>query len=331
LLKKNEPVEISLSLNSATIEGRSALMKDRPRVAEQTLAGVKLLHKYQMEFHGSIVAMPHVIGWEDISETIRYLADNGATTVRIFMPGYSKKAGPKLRFDIAVMQKELKSFVDDMAGKVPCPVLLEPSCVSDLIPVLSGVVRGSKAWDAGLRRGDIVRKVNVQTPRSRVEAWSFLQMPGRIYVEAERDSRLLELEWDNGEGGRSGAILEYDFDMRRMEAIANFISSSQGRILILSSELAFQVLKAVFQMMQLPEGRAEVCMVKNRLFGGSIGASGLLSVGDFSLALEEYCSSHERPDYVLIPLEPFDWRGNDLMGRPYLELTRTSGIETIVM
>jgi len=60
-------------------------------------------------------------------------------------------------------------------------------------------------------------------------------------------------------------------------------------------------------------------------------ASGLLSVSDFSKAFEEYCYGHVRPDYILIPLEPFDWRGNDLTGCPYLDLARTTGIETIVM
>ncbi|MDB9822997.1 radical SAM protein [Deltaproteobacteria bacterium] len=330
-LKKVEPVEINLSLNSATIEGRSILMGDKHRVAEQTRQGVKLLCQSQIEFHGSIVAMPHLVGWEDIEETVRYLADNGAITVRIFMPGYSKKANPKLHFDTASMQKELKAFVDDMAENMPCPVLLEPSYVSDLIPVVSGVISGSKAWEAGLRKGDIVIEVKGRTPRSRVEAWGFMQMPGKISAEIERNGEILNLGWDNAEGGRSGAILEYDFDMSRMEAISHFISSCQGKVLALSSEFAFNVLKAVFQIMQFPEPRFDVYMVKNRLFGGSIMASGLLSVADFSLAFEEYCSHHEPPDYILIPLESFDWQGYDITGRSHGELAKITGIETKVM
>ena len=330
-LKRVEPLEISISLNSATTEGRSILMGDSPHIAEQTLEGVKLLSQYKIEFYGSIVAMPHLVGWNDIEETLKYLADNGATTVRIFLPAFSKKAGPRLQFDVSLMQKELKTFVDDMAENTPCPVLLEPSYVSDLTPVISGVILGTKAWEAGLRRGDIIKHVNGRIPRSRVESWGFMQMPGMIDVEVERNGESLNLRWDNGRGGRSGAILGYDFDMHRMETIRSFISSCRGKVLALSSEFAYDVLKAVFQIMEIPEHRAEVQMVKNHLFGGSIMAAGLLSVDDFSMALEEYCSDHERPNYLLLPLEPFDWQGYDITGRHFEELTRITGIETKIM
>ena len=83
--------------------------------------------------------------------------------------------------------------------------------------------------------------------------------------------------------------------------------------------------------MRLPESQADLYMVKNRLFGGSIMAAGLLSVEDFSLAFEEYCSRHERPDHILIPLEPFDWQGYDITGKHYRELERITGIDTKMM
>jgi len=330
-LKMSEPVEISISLNSATTKGRAVLMGDSPRVAEQTLEGVKLLNQYKIEFHGSIVAMPHLVGWNDIEETVRYLADNGAMTVRIFLPAYSKKSDPKLHFDITLMQKELKAFVDNTSENTPCPVLLEPSYVSDLIPVISGVMRGTKAREAGLKKGDIVKHVNGRIPRSRVEAWGFMQMPGIIDVEVERTGEFSKLRWDNGGGGRSGAIPGYDFDMHRMDAIKHFILSTQGRVLALASEFAFNVLKAVFQIMEIPEQRTDVQMVKNHLFGGSIMAAGLLSVEDFFTAFQEYCSLHERPDHILIPLEPFDWQGYDITGRHFKELETITGIEVKMM
>lgn len=325
-LKEVEPVELNLSLNSTTVKGRSILMGDDLLLAEHTINGVKLLHMNQISFHGSIVAMPHLVGWADITETVEYLAENGALSIRIFMPGYSKKASPELRFDPLVMHRELVSFVENRVGKIACPLMLEPSLISDLTPVVSNVISNSKAYEAGLRRGDVIKKVNGLVPRSRVEGWNFLQQPGDICTEIERTGHLMELKWNDREGGKSGAVMEYDFDMRRMEALEQIIGTCSGRVLALSSELGFQVLKAVFQLMHLPEDRVEIQAVKNYLFGGSIGAAGLLTVADFAQASEDYCSCHDRPDLILVPQEPFDSQGYDVMGRPYWELTESTGI-----
>jgi len=84
---------------------------------------------------------------------------------------------------------------------------------------------------------------------------------------------------------------------------------------------------AVIKLMNFSEGRVDIQMVKNHLFGGSIMAAGLLSVSDFVLALENYCKCHESPDLILIPQEAFDCQGYDLMGTPYWKLTEDTGIE----
>lgn len=329
-LQEQGEVEINLSLNSATVRGRSILMGDEGSLAAQTIRGVKLLERHQIPFHGSIVAMPHLVGWEDMAETVRYLAENGAMTVRIFMPGYAKKARPELRFDPGVMHRELVAFVEMMVPQVSCPLLLEPPAIGDLTPVVAGVIRGTRAHAAGIRRGDVLKQVNGRVPRSRVEGWSYLQQPGEICVELERNGHLLCLQWDNGEGGKYGTVMEYDFDMRRMEALERIIAACSGQVLALASELGSQVLSSVFKLMGLPGEGVEIQVVKNRLFGGSIMAAGLLSVEDFTVAVEEYCAGHERPDLLLIPGEAFDCQGYDLTGHLYWELAERTGIDVKV-
>ncbi|WP_214659319.1 DUF512 domain-containing protein [Candidatus Formimonas warabiya] len=329
-LKEMAPLEINLSLNSASMEGRAALMGDDRCTAEQTIHGVKLLHSYQIPFHGSIVAMPHLVGWEDMAGTIRYLAENGALTIRAFMAGYSQKASPELRFDPSGMYRQLASFRAEMAGKISCPLLLEPPGISDLTPVVAGVIKGSKAAGAGIRRGDLVCKANDLVPRSRVEAWHCLQQPGPIHALINRQGSLMPVHWQNERGEKSGVVMEYDFDMDRMEAMYRIIGSGSGTVLLLSSELGIDIVRAVLQFMNFPDRQIRIQPVKNRLFGGSIGAAGLLTVEDLFAAYQEYHAGQGRPHLIMVPREAFDYQGYDLMGRPFWELEERTGIQVTV-
>jgi wyosine [tRNA(Phe)-imidazoG37] synthetase (radical SAM superfamily) len=326
-LKEVEPVEINISLNSATVKGRAVLMGDDQHLAEQTINGIRRLQQHQIPFHGSIVAMPHLVGWADIAETVQYLAKNGALNIRLFMPGYSKNASPELHFDPLVMHQELRRFVKNMVGQISCPLLLEPPLITELVPIVAGVIRDSEAYRAGLRQGDVIKKVNELVPRSRVEGWNLLQQPGQIHTKIERDGLFIDLEWDNRKGGYSGAIMEYDFDMRRLEALNQIINACIGKVLLLPSELGFAVLTAAIRLLKLPKGRVEIQVVKNHLFGGSIGAAGLLSVADFAQAFADYSSCHDRPDLIVVPQEAFDCQGYDLTECPYWQLAESTGID----
>jgi len=80
------------------------------------------------------------------------------------------------------------------------------------------------------------------------------------------------MEWDNKDGD-CGIIMEYNFDMRRMQDLQEIIDAFSGKVLLLCSEFAFNILSVVFELMDIPKGKAEIHAVKNRLFGGSIKAS----------------------------------------------------------
>ena len=67
-----QPLEVNLSLNSATREGRRLLMGDcNPG---RVLDAVRLLGDAGVTCHGSLVAMPHLVGWPDLAGNLQFPA-----------------------------------------------------------------------------------------------------------------------------------------------------------------------------------------------------------------------------------------------------------------
>lgn len=189
--------------------------------------------------------------------------------------------------------------------------------LQDLSPVAIGAIRESPAWQAGLRRDDLILAVDGAVPRSRVEAWQLLQQPGRRRVQVRRQERVLELAWENMPGDKSGVVMAYDFDMQRHEEIDAYCRRFQpGRALLLCSQLA----EPVMRCLPVIAGNADLLPVPSRFFGGSIAAAGLLTVGDFAAVLREYGAGNPMPQALLLPREAFDSQGRDLTGQGYWQL-----------
>ena len=142
-------ISLSVSLNSASPRGRRILMGDSPEQSRQAIVGVEMLGRSTLRFSGSLVAMPNLVGWDDLRATVRFLAESGAEAVRVIVPAWSSRADSGLFPNEATIFADVRRFVAEMTGDVPCPVLLEPSSAADLTPVVSGVVaahpRGRRA------------------------------------------------------------------------------------------------------------------------------------------------------------------------------------------
>jgi hypothetical protein len=202
-----------------------------------------------------------------------------------------------------------------------CPVLIEPSYVTNLAAEISGVVSNSPAWHSGLRRGHVIRSVNGRQPRSRVEAWTMLGPRGPMSVGALKDGREEQHFWMNPYDGGSGIAVEYDFDMGRAERIGQLIAEQPGKTLLLASEFGFAVVRATLELLNLLDDRAEVAMVKNLTFGGTIRAAGLLTVDDYDAAFKDWqAQKKEQPCQILVPEESFNSLGHDLKHRHYSHL-----------
>ncbi len=325
-LAGQQPLTVNLSLNSATCEGRRVLMGDGEEAARTAIEGVTLLGRYGVPFAGSMVGMPNLTGFDDLERTVRHLADNGAQTVRIFLPGFSQWLKDK---DIFPNSEEifarLKEFVAGLPDDIPCPVLLEPSFVSDLTPVLSGVYRGSPAWAAGLRRGDVLVKVNGETPRCRVEAYAMVHARRSVKVKCDRGGKLYTASWENGPAG-AGITMEYDFDLRQAEYAKQVIHTAPGFVLGLCSEFGRDVFAAALSAVGADPARYTLIATPNRTFGGTIHAAGLLCCSDFEAAFRDYAASHPAPGAVILPAIAFNRLGRDLKGVSVNELQRALGV-----
>jgi len=323
-------ISLSISLNSASVRGRGLLMGDTQRQSEQTLAGIELLADADIPFSGSMVAMPNIAGWDDIRNTVEFLSGHNARVIRIFMPAFSSRAKPGIFPDETKIYSRLREFIGTLSPELPCPVLIEPSFVTDLTPVVSGVLKGSPAWNAGIRRDDVILSINREAPRCRVEAWNMLMPKGEIQAEVRKGHHHEDVIWINEYEGGSGVTMEYDFDPVRAEEIRQTVLSCTGRSLLLTSEFGYEVVCKVLDLLGLKRDMAEPVIVKNRTFGGTIRAAGLLTVHDYHEAYAGWIQSNQGPSQILVPLESFNSLGLDLTHRHYSELQKLTGAPVVL-
>lgn len=350
-LAKLAPVELTISLNSANPRGRAFLMRDRQ--PEAVMAALRELAGVGLPFHGSIVAMPHLVGWEDLQATIGFLDQVGARTVRVFLPGFTRLTPPELRFP-RDLPDQLQAFLAELRQKVTVPLLLEPPPVRDVEAVVEGVISSSPADGEGVRPGDVILAVDGMAPFSRVQAFQLVLAAARPRLLLRRGEALLEVTLDKEAGESSGLAMLYDLDPGIMGEIERALATGQdgrarpasrrqpprgygpGKVgrcaeetLLLASSLGAPALRAGLAKKGIP---LTPYPVENVFFGGSIGAAGLLVVQDFIAAIQKVQEkAHGRYRRALLPGRPFDEKGHDLVGRSYLEIEEVTGIRVEVL
>ncbi|MDK2784886.1 MAG: hypothetical protein PWR11_752, partial [Bacillota bacterium] len=235
-LAKVKPLEVTLSLNSASAEGRRLLMGDRrPEIA---LAAPRLLARAGIPFSGSIVALPQLVGWEDVERTVRFLAKAGAETVRIFLPGYTHLAPPELKFPDDLWD-ELRRRVASWQKEVSTPLLVEPPGLTDLKAEIRGVLPGTPAAAAGLRAGETIVRIAGKAVFSRVDAFWRLQAAGTVTVETEAEGKARAVQVTKMPGARSGLVFDYDLSPTAWEEFLRLLSRERPKqVVVATSELA---------------------------------------------------------------------------------------------
>lgn len=317
-------VIVYLSLNSSNPGVRRTLMRDK--LAEQAVRCVNLLNQVDIEFHGSIVAMPHIYGYEDLEESIRYLAREGARTVRVFIPGYTRLAPDTLRFPPDLPER-VRCLVSGLRSEAGTPVTCEPPGLTGLKPEIAGVISGSPAERAGMRPGDVIKIIDGYRPYSRVDAFNRLKESNNPEVFVEQEGTVFNCVLEKVKGQSPGVVMEYDLGPE-WEYAGNVARRNRAeRVLIVTSGLAREVVARSMHIF----GRDfewRVIAAPNRFFGGSIGAAGLLVAGDMIAAVKEFLHDHPDwiPDLVLLPPVAFDHRGRDLTGHFYREVGEKTGL-----
>lgn len=309
-------VELNISLNSSSIEGRKKLYRGHAHAG--ALEAVEQLKEYDIPFNGSIVAMPHVVGWEDIEGTVLFLAEKGASSIRIFMPGYTRFFRDQL--PPADIREGLQELVNGIRKRVETPVLLEPPLLKDLNAVVEGVLKNSPAQKSGIRIGDIIELVSGSRVISRVDAYYKLFELKNPEVELLRAGERLVKTVEKQKKTASGMVFSYDIHPETVKDIERVLNRyKRKQCLVLTSELAYETLAKCVQI----SGNVRLEAVKNNFFGGNIICAGLLTVKDIEQHLDK---SSVLPEVLLLPAIIFDTAGRDLLGRHFKEIEEGLGI-----
>ncbi len=315
LLQALSPLELYVSLNSDDPHKRSLLMRDRrPEIA---IKGIEHLAEAGIPYHGSLVAMPWVVGWDDIAETIRYLDRNLASTIRVFIPGYTHLAPPSWP-EPDILRSELSSFVLKMRKIIDTPLLLEPPLLTDLIAEVVGVIRDSPASEVDIKMRDRIVKVAGEKVTSRAEAFYRLKRLADPTMILEREGKEFSVRLNKEAGESSGLVFENDIEPYLLDSLEMIKARyKQDEVWALVASSSSTILRKIMQPLGI-----EVVEVKNRFFGGTISSAGLLVVDDFREALREKVKDGKYPEVILVPSIAFDERGRDLRGESYLELAK---------
>ncbi len=303
-------IELNVSLNSSTIEGRKIIY--RGRALEEAIDAIKLLNKYKIHYNGSIVAMPHLVGWEDIEATALFLAQQNAITIRIFMPGYTKYTTGEVPPENIIY--ELNAFGEKIRKHIDIPITIEPPLIKDLNAVVEGVIKDSPGFEAGLKSGDVIMTVNGEAVLSRVDAFNKIYAAGNPDITYHREGEEYIGTIRKGKKTSSGLVLNYDIHPRAVSSIKRTINKYKDqKCIILTSELAYEIIRSAI-------GSAydvEIQKVKNKTFGGNILCAGLLTVQDIVDQLDILA---EKPDVAILPSVMFDENGRDLFGENYMDI-----------
>lgn len=325
-------VELNVSLNSAQPEIRKKLMADS--TAKQVRQGIYNLAEFGIPYHGSIVAVPQISGWEDIEETVSFLNQNQAQTVRIFLPGFTKLAPDKLQFGLDLWS-ELSDYIKQLNRTYRVPITVEPPLVEELTPALAGVIIASPADKAGLQSGDEILEIDNQEIHTRVEAFYQLLQAKDPVIKYRHAGRSKKQKLNKLADEASGIVVDYDISWQRLREIRDIIAANSAeKVLFLTSVLAEDILRSGIERIESELDfmiEAEVLPVVNNFFGGSIRAAGLLVVDDFLEVIKAKQEQIVESDLVFLPSEPFNQWGYDLTGRNFEELEESLDSKAVMV
>lgn len=314
-------IELTLSLN--TISRRREVMGDKD--PDRTLANVAAL-KGKVRFEGSIVALPFITGFEDIEDSVAFLGDSGASTVRLLLPSFSSahplfKTMPKDAWD------EIRAFAAGLSLRAQVPLLVDPPELLDLDARVEYVLPGSPAALAGMAAGDLIVKVAGKEVFSRRDAFHSAYYREDPAVTVRREG-LIDIRLRKERMSSPGFIVYDDLDREQYLNWERASGAAKGRsALVLTSSLAKPLVKAALDQRGL---EARVLSVRSRFFGGNIQAGGLLTVRDFLFAFNRATGDGDPPYSVTLPARAFDPWGRDLEGTHFRVFSQETGVPTIL-
>jgi uncharacterized Fe-S cluster-containing radical SAM superfamily protein len=320
-LQRLENIEISLSVNCIDPEKRKRLLGDRG--AADMRKKLRML-KGRLKYSASFVAVPEIIGINDMKEIISELDRNEASMVKVYLPGYTRKYGKTA---------SLESAYQETAGKIRAaragtsiPVVVEPPVISDLICTVEGVVKGSPSADAGIAEGDIITEVNGCEVYTRVDAFNRAYTSKNPELTVKSGDRLLKVTLNKPEDTSPGFIVLYDADPDLIQKARKTAAFYKARkVLFVTSGLAYNAITALFAKIGF-EFDYEVICAENVFFGGTIKCAGLLTARDITERVDRYLVNYAAPELIILPPAMFDYRKRDLLGTSLGQIAESIGI-----
>lgn len=322
-IKELSRFKISLTVSVNTVGKRKEVMGDPD--PSGTLSNIQAL-RGKVQFDGSIVAVPFITGWDDLRETVRFLKEAGAQTVRLLAPGFSRFHPLSGEMPPDTWER-LRAEASELSRRFRIPVLVEPPGLCDLEPRIEHVLERSPARYAGLQQGDTILAVEGRDVFSRKEAFDLAWEWEDPLVTVNREGGTVHIRIKKGRRSSPGFIMYEDLDADKWFDWERRSGARVRRVLILTSHIAKPIIEAALQRRGIS---AAVHPVRSRFFGGNIMAAGLLTVGDFLEAYQEVADSGHKPDLVTLPARAFDPWGRDLEGVHFRVFAERSGCPVIL-
>lgn len=319
LLKKIvslSPISLVISLNFVTGSYRNLYLSDNNNMIINNL---RLIAESEIPFHGSIILLPALTGWNEVEKTVAILNDSNCLSIRLVIPGFTGLTPKNVSMYMNIGENELRENIMRLRESFGVPVYLEPSIIEDLKPVIIGIVRNSRAENYGFKRGDVIKKIDSVHPSSRVEAFHLLQKKSPCVVEIQRDTRVIKIEIKEYFREGFGIIMDYDIDMRRIDRLKSILKNTK-EFLIITSVGAYRRIQKVLTNEGIDIDEEEIIPVSNITFGGNIISAGLMTIRDISEKLRNSFKAQVWDEInrgirtLILPEEIFDFEGKDLWG-----------------
>jgi organic radical activating enzyme len=301
-------LDVSLTVSLNTLSKRKEIMGDTDD--KRTIRAVSRL-RGRLSFEGSIVALPFLTGWEDLGDTVNFLLSSGAEGVRVMAPSFSK-FHPLFEKMPSDTWNKLRQFITKNFSRSKYPVIVEPQSLDDLEPRIEHVLPNTPAANAGLKKGEVIVKVQGKPVFSRKDAFTMAWEFASPEISVFRDGGIVDVRVVKERRSPPGFVIFDDLDKDQWMDWEVRSGVRRGRdVLVLTSSMAKPIIEAALRNRNL---EAKVVAVRSLFFGGNIQASGLLTIRDYLEAYRLETNNGYDPALVTLPARSFDPWGRDLEG-----------------
>lgn len=356
-LRSVEPILIGVSLNTKSLALRRGVMRDAdPATA---LKSLELLREREVSFFVSLVA-GHWIPLHETLQTITWVDQFDPLFIRINLASFSQffPSPP----GIGTIFSEWRTAVAStrcLRKDVSAPIVYQPTLVEQYFfpetrnrTLVSGVLKNSPAWRAGVRSADEIISLEGVPTAFRSVAKRILQSLSKASVERFRleycrgdklHEVIVEVDGNGSypyKGEQMGSRWPYGLFIAGGVApdqlsVVRSIARRHGasNVLLLTSFLVEPELRELLEDSQLSafDFPSVYWDVPDNIsfLGGNVIVGDLLVVDDFVECVEKWVRRHHvQPDLVIIPSSAFNAWGVDIAGSSFYEIEKRTGIHT---